>query len=271
MNTENKKKRKGVLTVEAMIILPLFYMVFMFIISILSLSYHHLVMQQALNNAGRTLAQYTHLVNMFIDVKELGLKGEVNDKEENLEEKLGGIKDNLMGDNGLTGNIKSVMQDFTGGGSGAPDDGLIPMLQNDFIGNLINGNIKAKVEEAMSHFDALSANAKAIKENAKAVGTTAKSITKDDLFNYFISSLVGTAGGKFLELMIGDYLTEAQASAKIFTNLEYHLYIDAETADFILVAEYDYKLPFNLIGTYHIQQSVRVHPWIGGNNSEGFK
>ena len=62
------KNRRGVLTVEAAIILPIFIMVMVFILNMLSLFYFHLVMQQALLNAGRTLAQYGYVINEVMDL-----------------------------------------------------------------------------------------------------------------------------------------------------------------------------------------------------------
>lgn len=267
MNTVKSKKRKGVLTVEAIIILPIFYVVFMFIISLLSLSYHHLVMQQALTNSGRTLAQYGHLVNMFVSLKELGLDAEVNEKEEKVESEVVSIKDNLVGSNGLRSNIQTLATDFTGDGNNKT--GLIDLFQTNFLNNL--PEIGQRVDDVKVHFEAVSGNVDSLKKSVSEIGTTIKSVTKDDVFNYLISSLMDPAGGKLLEWMIGTYITDAGASSDIFKNLVYHLYIDAKTADFILVAEYDYVLPFSLIGDYHIQQSVRVHPWIGGNHTEGLK
>ena len=75
------KSRKGVLTVEAAIILPIFIMVMVFILSMLKLFYFHLAMQQALQNVGLTLAQYGYVIERTIGMEEFTLKEETSQKE----------------------------------------------------------------------------------------------------------------------------------------------------------------------------------------------
>lgn len=274
MDKRKNEKRKGVLTVEALIILPIFYVVFIFIISILSLSYQHLVMQQALNNTGRTLAQYGHLINQFVDLKKFGLTEEVNEKEEKIESDVKDISSNFSG---LKTNISALATDFTGAtdeSGNTTKQGLISLFSSDFFNNL--PTIETRFEEIEGHFEAVSGSLDGLKKGLSDFGNDVKSIKKDEVFNYLIGSFVEIGGGGLLQFLIGDYLnvagtaTEDEESGNgIFRNLKYRLFVDANTADFILVAEYDYDLPFSLIGDYHIQQSVRVHPWIGGNHTEG--
>lgn len=293
MNRRKSEKRKGVLTVEALIILPIYYVVFMFIISILSLSYHHLVMQQALNNAGRVLAQYGHVANMLLvacsdddtelSLKSLGLQEETNKKEVAIE---GDVKNLATDLKNMKNNVKTLASDFTGTtdeSGNVTKDSLIDVFANNLMASIIDEAarkvIETRVDEVMTHVDEISANADNIKTHGKSLKENVQSVNKADVINYLVTSALDLGGGKVLELIIDPYLVEAQTAVEvktedgivqkgIFKNRQYHLYIDANTADFILVAEYDYSLPFNLIGDYHVSQSVRVHPWIGGD-SEG--
>ena len=81
---EWQKCKKGVLTVEAAIILPVFILVMVFVLSIMKLCYFHLVMQQALQNVGLTLAQYGYVIERTIGMKELTLKPETSEKEQKI-------------------------------------------------------------------------------------------------------------------------------------------------------------------------------------------
>ena len=78
---KKQKHRKGVLTVEAAIILPIFIMVMVFILSIMKLCYFHLVMQQALQNVGLTLSQYGYVVERTIGMESLALQPDTSEKE----------------------------------------------------------------------------------------------------------------------------------------------------------------------------------------------
>lgn len=76
---ENKKR--GILTVEAAIVLPIFIMVMVFVLSMLKLCYFHLVMQQALQNVGLTLAQYGYVIDEVIGLETFSLQKETKEAE----------------------------------------------------------------------------------------------------------------------------------------------------------------------------------------------
>ena len=81
---EKMNKRKGVLTVEAAIILPIFVMVMFFILSVMQLFYFHLVMQQALQNVGLTLSQYGYVIDRVVDLETFTFQDDTKQKEEAL-------------------------------------------------------------------------------------------------------------------------------------------------------------------------------------------
>ena len=79
-------RRKGVLTVEAAIILPVFMMVIFFVLSVMKLFYFHLVMQQALQNVGRTLSQYGYVVDELVGLESFTITKETQAAEEGLKQ-----------------------------------------------------------------------------------------------------------------------------------------------------------------------------------------
>lgn len=82
MEAKNKSRRKGVLTMEAAIILPIFITVMVFLLSVMKLFYFHLVMQQAVNNVGRTMAQFGYVIDRVVDINNFSLKSETQKKED---------------------------------------------------------------------------------------------------------------------------------------------------------------------------------------------
>lgn len=217
-------KRKGVLTVEAAIILPVFLMVMVFVLSILKLFYFHLVMQQALQNVGTTLAQYGYVIDKVIDLETFSLKEETKEAEENL--------------------VTSVNDFFTTGSE-------LALLVTDKISLDEIGEIISKGQE-------LGNNAEAVLTAAKAAAN------KETIVNYLLVSAMNGAGGLFVDWMTKDYLDAMEAKNETLENFKYAFYVEAGTKDFLLVAEYDYTLPLFVTKPIRIQQAVRVHPWVGG-------
>lgn len=82
MELKKKSGRNGVLTVEAAIILPLFITVMVFLLSVMKLFYFHLVMQQAVNNVGRTMAQFGYVIDRVVDINNFSIKPETQKKED---------------------------------------------------------------------------------------------------------------------------------------------------------------------------------------------
>lgn len=231
-----KNGRKGVLTVEAAIIFPIFIMVMVFVLSVLKLFYFHLVMQQALQNVGRTLAQYGYVIDELIGLEHFALKEETKKTETELAE-----------------NVQVVLSDGSA---------LIQVLGSDFSLETIEEIIN-KGSTFKGSLDTLINQLKDLKNSKE---------TKEKIINYLLVSAINEAGGKFVEWMIGDYLDEMQAKTGILDNLRYQLYIDAGTGenikgskDMILVVDYDYDLSFFFFNKLRIRQMVRVHPWVGGS------
>ena len=221
---KKQNERKGVLTVEAAIILPVFIMVMVFVLSILKLFYFHLVMQQALQNVGTTLAQYGYVIDKVIDLETFSLKEETKKAE--------------------TGLANSVTEFINTGKELAP---------------MVTGKI------TLDNIDDIIQTGKTLGNNAEEVVKAVKNAAdKEIIINYLLVSAMNNVGGGFVEWMTKDYLNAMKAKNETLQNFQYAFYVEAETKDFLLVAEYDYQLPFFVVKPIRIQQAVRVHPWVGG-------
>lgn len=88
-----RKRCKGILTIEAAIVLPIFIMVMVFVLSILKLCYFHLVMQQALQNVGLTLAQYGYVIDEVADLETFALQKETKQAETEI---VTGVEDTIQ-------------------------------------------------------------------------------------------------------------------------------------------------------------------------------
>ncbi len=233
-------RRKGVLTVEAAIILPVFMMVIFFVLSVMKLFYFHLVMQQALQNVGRTLSQYGYVVDELVGLESFTITKETQAAEE-----------------GLKQGVDTVIAD---------SQELINYLGEKFTLDTLDAIIR-KGGEFANHLEELGDTIESVKNDPKII------------INYLLVSAMNEAGGEFVRWMIGDYLDSMQASNGTISNLNYSLFVDAQgsagggvtgTKDIILVVDYDYSLPFFFFDTVRIRQAVRVHPWVGGPG-EGVK
>lgn len=223
--TQHKKQdRKGVLTVEAAIILPIFIMVMVFVLSILKLCYFHLVMQQSLQNVGLTMAQYGYVIDELVDLETFALQEETAEAETNIK-------------TGVDNTINTGKE-------------LIELL-NDGIKLDTISNIITKGQE--------------LGTNAEGLMKAVKEVEAKEVINYLLVSTMNGVGGKFVEWMIGDYLSAMEAKSDMIQNLKYALYVETGTKDILLVVEYDYVFDFFFTKSMRFQQMVRVHPWVGGS------
>lgn len=222
---KRKRRRRGVLTVEAALIFPIFIMVMAFVLNMLNLFYFHLVMQQAVSNVGRTLGQYGYVIEKTIGLDKLAL----SEKTKQAESELSGSID------GVLTNAHNMVTLLNG------------ELSLDTIKKIINegGKFKDSLEELKNSLGN-------VKDNP------------DVIVNYLLVSAMNGADDVFIKWMIGDYLQEAGALTKNIEDIEYAVYFTEDTKDILFVVQYDYKLPFEFFGDVHLQQVLRIHPWVGG-------
>lgn len=230
-------KRKGSITVEAAIILPIFIMVNAFILNMLNLFYFHLVMQQALTNVGRTLAQYGYVVDQTVGLDNFGLKEETKKKE-----------------NAVATGVDKVI-------SGAGE-----------LVSIVNGGFSTKeIPQIINNISKMREKGETLIGDIESLANTLKTVNKSDVVNYLLVSAMDGADGMFVSWMIGDYLEEAKALNGSISEINYSVYVESGSKDIILIAEYKYSLPFDFFDDVYLQQAMRIHPWVGGSSSGAFE
>lgn len=234
---KKSQKRKGAITVEAAIVFPIFIMVNVFILSMLNLFYFHLVMQQALTNVGRTLAQYGYVVDQTVGLENFGLSEETKSKE-----------------SALTTGIDKVI---TGAG--------------DLVNILNGGFATSDISQIINNITEMGQKGATLKTDIESLATTLKSVNKSDVVNYLLVSAMNGVDDVFVKWMIGDYLEEAQAMTGSISEINYSVFLDRDSKDMILIAEYKYSLPFDFFDDVYLQQTMRIHPWVGGKTPGAFK
>lgn len=224
---KHREKSKGILTVEALCILPVFILVMFFVLNIMNVFYFHLVMQQALNNTARVLAQYGYVIDHTIGFDSFRLDEETKETEADVIE-------------GVQGTVDSV-------------SAMVGEIEKGFSFSTIQGIIE---------------KAKGLQESLSRLGDVLSKADDGQIVNYLFVSAMNMADDKFLEWMIGDYLTQMQVNQDSIADLEYRLYVEKETDDIVLVARYGYRMCY-FIDTLWLEQTARVHPWIGSKQDKG--
>lgn len=230
-------KRKGAITVEAVIILPVYILVILFIINFLNISYMQLTVQQGLNNAGRMLAQYGYAIDIAVGLENL------NDTE---------VIDTTAG------KAKSVFESLTG------SDGLIPK-----IGELFQGFSLSTLQGTVD-------SAKGVAEGTKELIAEAKNINGTSIAHYLLASGTEMGASQVVKNMVEEYLDEMKVNRSLLEGergQEIHYYVSLDgDENIVLIAAYRYKSPMFSLFTDGIdmRQVVVVHPWIGGK-TEGVR
>lgn len=101
----SEKRRKGAITVEAVIVLPLYILLILFIINFLNISFLQLAIQQGLNNAGRTLSQYGYALDVAVGIETINS----NQVDANVAT-VGPVVDTFQE---ISGDIGDLFQDFS--------------------------------------------------------------------------------------------------------------------------------------------------------------
>ena len=240
METNETKRdgQKGAITVEAVIILPVYILVILFIINFLNISYTQLTIQQGLNNAGRMLAQYGYALDIAVGLENL------NDTEviDNTEGKVKEVFDSLMGE----------------------DTGLIPQIGRLFQSFSLE-QLQSTVDSAME-----------IPDKVKSMAGAAKKINGKAIAHYLMASGTELGASMVVESMVEEYLDEMKVNRSLLAGergQEIHYYVSLDKDEnIVLIATYRYESPMFSLFTDGIdmRQVVVVHPWIGGE-TEGVR
>lgn len=226
----DQNKKKGTITVEAIIVLPIFLLVIFFIINFFNIFYTHLVMYQALDNVGAVLAQYGHVVDEVVGLEHFGLNKETKELEKNISTNL-----NQMLDSG-----KSLIDDLNQG----INFSTIPQILEN--GKDFTNNVKIFAGTIQSV------------DGTEIVNYLVSSAI-DGAGGYLVELLIGDY---LQQMQVNQELLNGKIRYKVYVDVNG---ISGQKNDMILIAYYDYKNPmFSIfLDEIHLKQTIRIHPWVG--------
>lgn len=221
-------KRKGSITVEAAIIMPIYILLLAFLINFLSIFYIKLVVQGGLNSAATTIAQYCYAVDLTLGMENFTLSEETSQKADALADSI---------------------EQFS---SSSRD--MASVFDKTFSFDTVPELIKKGVDFAKS--------AKSL--GTKLRGINGADV-KNYLLTSATESGGGLIVQEMVENYIDEMKINRNL---IDGPIQYDLYIMKENTDLVLTACYQYHDSMFSAFTdkpFVIKQQIVVHPWIGGN------
>lgn len=231
------KTKKGSITVEATIIMPVYILLLAFLISFLNIFYLQLIVQSGLNNAANTMAQYCYAIDLKLGMENLTLSDSTSAK-------VGELKKGVDSFSSSTRNMAASFQEaFTGPFS-------------------------------IDELTALVSAGERFVESGKSLGSSLKSIDGNTIKDYLLTSASEIGGGMIVRAMVENYLDEMKVNRDwIDGDIQYGMYVAKGSYDLILTACYQFRnREFSLFmkKPFVMKQQAVVHPWIGGS-SEGLR
>ena len=228
------KKVKGSVTVEAAVIMPVYILLLVFLISFLNIFYLHLVVQNGLNNAANTLAQYCYAIDLTLGMDKFTLSDTTS-------KNIGTLKSGIESFSSSTRNMATSFNDaFTG------------EFSLDELAELLDAGI-------------------AFVDSSKSLGASMQAIDGETIKNYLLTSAGEVSGGMIVEAMVESYLDDMKVNRKLIVgDIQYSLYVAKPNNDLVLTACYQYRNnDFSMFMTkpFVLRQQVVVHPWIGGTSA----
>lgn len=234
MNNDNYKT-KGSITVETVMVFPIFFFIIVIILNFLNVFYIHFVMQQAINNTAKRLSEYSYLVDITVGVERFDWKDKIHQKVETLRESID--------------NVQVAAKDTTNNFSKELNIEKIPEL----IGS---------IENFGKSLDLLKTNIKSIEKEDIINGSI--SFFTDLATGKVLEGLVSNYF-KNMGMDMYKYIEDVDFSNSNF-------YLESENRNIKIIVTYKYKNPFT-IGGYDplslnneelkIKQQSVIHPWIG--------
>lgn len=222
------KRKKGAITVEATIVMPLYILLLAFLINLLNIFYVRLAVQNGLNNAATTMAQYCYAIDLTLGMDKLTLSDETSQKATQL---AGDIDD-------FSTSAKDMAQVF--------EQKLSIAMLEDMIdkgGEFLNSTKQLK--STLSNIEGEDVANYLLTGGAELGGGFLVKVMVEDYLDEMKISRTAISG-----------------------DIEYNFYVDAShNYDLVLTADYRYgDTFFSVFGAdaFVIHQQVVVHPWIGG-------
>lgn len=232
-----KHKTKGVLTVEAAIVFPIFILFFAFILNLLNVYYAHTLMQNAINNITKKLSEVTYLY--YIADKDFVFTTAIYEKSLKTEEIEGAGAD-------FSTSFKDVI------------DAIIPQKEEDKDLYLYLKNLSTLPDKG--------------KTLAKNTKTFAKHFTDGfpvNMLGLVFSEQIAEGGDNLTEMLIRSYLNDiGYKTDKYIEIIDTDLKLPGKfNKDITLTVIYNYKnaLSLKLLDKLTMVNSSTVHPWIGSD------
>lgn len=253
---KKSQEQKGSFTVEAIIVLPFYILTICFILNFMNIFYTQLAIQEGLNNTAAVMGKYFNIAAVTVGMEDCRKAVDMNDLGTEVKEIITPVK-------GLIDNAGDIVTVFTQDGFNAAS---FEKLQDS--GEQLNSNF----EELKKQFPDMAT----AKEKVEKLGKQLPAA----LINGGIE-LVGSAG---VSAVMNKYLTDMKVNQNLLegtpgNKIRFHLALDCSEGpdenprfDLVLTAQYTYKDPMFsfFFDSIPMQQSVVVHPWVGGK-TEGLR
>lgn len=223
-----RKRKKGAITVEATIVMPLYILLLAFLINLLNIFYVKLAVQNGLNNAATTMAQYCYAIDLTLGMDKFTLSDSTSQKAT----QLAGDIDNF------SSSAQAMAQVF--------EQKLSVAMLQDMIdkGSEFLDSTK-QLKSTLANIEGEDVANYLLTGGAELGGGFLVKVMVEDYLDDMKISRTAIEG-----------------------DIAYNFYIDAShNYDLVLTADYSYgDTFFSVFGAdvFTIHQQVVVHPWIGG-------
>lgn len=229
-----KTRKKGAITVEATLIMPFYILLLAFLINLLNIFYVKLAVQNGLNNAATTMAQYCYAIDLTLGMDKLAISDSTSQKAMQLADDI----------DDFSSSAQAMAQVF--------EKKLSVAMLEDMIdkgGEFLNSTKQLK--NTLANIEGEDVANYLLTGGAELGGGF---LVKVMVENYLDDMKISRAA--------------------IEGDIEYNFYVDAShNYDLVLTADYHYgDTLFSAFGAdaFVVHQQVVVHPWIGGE-SDGLR
>ena len=273
---EKSHRSRGSLTVEATLILPFVFISWLTIINFLNVYFVHTCIQQALNNTAKRLSEYAYIgerITMSDGNSVVSHMSELYSLDEDTEKKANSLVDDAdkIVDNGKK--LKDTTDLAFDGMMGDDASGLSSRIDEITAdGQTLITNLQ-KLD--LSHIQSnIIQPAKEFKNAIKDAYTTVRSITGDNLKDYFERELInagsGLLVGTFVNMYIEDLNVQTMKNVSTLNYSQSHFFYGDTNSTFALVVTYKYRNPFNIkfFDDIKMKQVATMNMWIGDTDTD---
>ena len=287
-------KSRGSLTVEATLILPFVFISWLTIINFLNVYFVHTCIQQALNNTAKRLSEYAYIgerITMSDGSSVVSHMSERYSLDEDTEKKANSLADDAdkILENGkkVKDNATSVWdtaQEIKGNLKDTTDAAFDGMMGDDASGlssriDAITANGQTLITNLqkldLSHIQSnIIQPAKEFKNAIKDAYTTVRSISGNNLKDYFERELVNAGSGMlvggFVNLYIKDLNVQVMKNVSTLNYTQSRFFYGDTNSTFALIVTYKYRNPFNIkfFDDIKMKQVATMNMWIGDTNTD---